>query len=120
MDMWCQHVYKVIPCKLVVWARWQHRLNPSRAFGSIIRFPVWEGLFFSMAEGSTGESDGSSAAYLAECPVQAAWNELPGVLERVASKGRICHLGPGGVTRQCVIDNVDIIEPLIKSLGTLI
>ena len=71
-----------------------------------------------MSGASSGESD--AAAYVAECPVQAAWKALPGVVERVGSKGRICYLGPSGVTRQCVIDNVDILEPLIRALGTLI
>ena len=95
-----------------------------RAFGSITRSWFLGGRdSFSMAGDASSGSDSRSDAAAPSgegCPVQAAWKALPGVVERAAVKGRICHLGPSGVTRQCVIDNVDIIEPVIQTLGALL
>ena len=54
-----------------------------------------------------------------KCPILEAWKGLPGVMERAASSSRICHMSPDGISRQCVIDNADIIEPLINIVWTL-
>ena len=68
-----------------------------------------------ISRGSSGTSLGSDDG----CPVFRAWRDLPGVLERVSKLGRICHVGPNGVDRQCVIDNADIIDPILKEYGAL-
>ena len=52
-------------------------------------------------------------------PVIAAWKALPGVTERVAKNSRICFVGSGGLTRQCVIDNADILQPVVQTFGAI-
>ena len=65
--------------------------------------------------GSMGSSPETSASN--KCPVMEAWKALPGLMERAANSARICFMSPSGISRQCVIDNVDIIEPLINTVG---
>ena len=70
-----------------------------------------------------GASRGSavtSSGHSDECPVFRAWKALPGVLERISKLGRICYVGSNGVDRQCVIDNADIIEPILREFGSLV
>ena len=63
----------------------------------------------SSLEISTSSGDG--------CPVLEAWKVLPGVMERVVKAGRICYVGKAGVDRQCVIDNADLLQPIINTFG---
>ena len=51
------------------------------------------------------------------CPVMEAWKALPGLMERAANSARITFMSPNGISRQCVIDNADIIEPLTNNIG---
>ena len=74
----------------------------------------------SDSSGSLGPSSDAATSGDKKCPIQDFWKALPGLMERVTTKGRISHLGPSGVRRQCVIDNVDVIEPVINALGALI
>ena len=83
------------------------------------RFSIFTGAAVTMVAGESRGSAGSSADEDV-CPIQAAWKDLPGLMERVSKKGRICFVGPGGVNRQCLIDNVDIIEPVLKAHGASI
>ncbi|CAK9107354.1 unnamed protein product [Durusdinium trenchii] len=52
------------------------------------------------------------------CPVVKAWLQMPELVSRGAT-GKIPHINrDGDLTRQTVIDNVDILEPLIREFGT--
>ena len=53
----------------------------------------------------------------AQCDqVISAWNNIRGLLER-AGKGRIIRVPFNGLDRQAVIDNADILEPVILAYG---
>ena len=72
------------------------------------------------ARGSSDQAPGSSdqAPELEPCPIMEAWKALPGVMERASTTARICCC-TGGISRQSVIDNCDILEPIINALGAL-
>ena len=72
-----------------------------------------------MAGGSGTGSSGSADPSNSTCPVLTAWKALPGVMERVAKNGRICFVGSGGLTRQCVIDNADLFQPIVQTFGAI-
>ena len=90
----------------------------SSHLGSITRNSL-EDSFFSMVTGESRGSGTSSGGEAEQCPVWAAWKDLPGVMERIAKHSRICHLGKAGIDRQCLIDNADIIEPVLMVYGVL-
>ena len=52
-----------------------------------------------------------------ECPVIAAWRALDGLVERAGKDSRICFVGAAGISRQCVIDNAEILQPIINTFG---
>ena len=52
------------------------------------------------------------------CPIIQVWLELPHVVARAAN-GRIADLGQGGLTRESVGANADLLEPVIKEFGNL-
>ena len=68
--------------------------------------------------GGTGSS-GSGSPASSTCPVLAAWKLLPGVMERVAKNSRISFVSSGGLTRQCVIDNAEILQPIVQTFGAI-
>ena len=84
-----------------------------KPFGPITRSLSGLGFGFPMADTPAGSTSSGG------CPVLEAWKALPGVVERVVKAGRICHVGKNGVDRQCVIDNADLIEPIINTHGAL-
>ena len=51
-------------------------------------------------------------------PVLSSWSDIRGLLER-AGKGRIIRVPFNGLDRQAVIDNADILEPVILAYGCL-
>ena len=51
------------------------------------------------------------------CPIIKGWNALPFVVSR-ASGGKLATVGKK-LTRQCVADNVELLEPVIATLGIL-
>ena len=74
------------------------------------------GFLFIMA--SAGSSvPAPDAPPMDECPIMGAWKGLDGIVERAGREGRICFVGAAGISRQCVIDNVDILQPIINTLG---
>ena len=52
-----------------------------------------------------------------KCPVLEAWSALPGLVQRASTQARICHVGSAGVSRQSVIDNVEITEAIVQTFG---
>ena len=60
----------------------------------------------------------ASEAETAKCPVIRAWMDIPMVPTRAAG-GKIAEVGKEGLTRDSVATNADLLEPLIKELGSL-
>ena len=60
----------------------------------------------------------ASEAETTKCPVIRAWMDMPTVSTRAAG-GKIAEVGKDGLTRESVAANADILEPLIKELGSL-
>ena len=78
----------------------------------------------SAVEGSGGPSEraaqpeGAQVTPSAQDAVVSSWLEMSGLMER-AAKGTICIIPQNGMDnqRQTVIDNADLLEPVIASYG---
>ena len=57
-------------------------------------------------------------AEIPDCPVVKAWMDMPVAVAR-AVEGKLAHVHKDSLDRQCVADNADFLEPLIREFGTL-
>ena len=48
-----------------------------------------------------------------------AWAALPYLTKR-GTEGKICTVGEGGINRQAIADNAEIIKPVILQFGALV
>ena len=72
----------------------------------------------SPPEEPVAEEGSGQACFPVNDPVIASWMEIRGLFER-AGKGKIIRVPLSGIDRQAVIDNADILEPVISCYGHL-